>query len=689
MKSKQEQRITVRPDTLANLIANVENGDYRIPQFQREFVWPKSKIRELFDSIYREFPIGSFFLWKAGREHNGLFRHTVAFDLLPVGEHDSISFILDGQQRITSLYVALKGMAVRYDGHVTDYGRICFDLKEERFVDRSPDNKRHVSVADLWGPNSMALSRQIDEDYITTYDRCWRTLQTYPVSIVEVRDKDLSDVCKIFQRINQSGKRLDRFDLISAMTFSLDFDLRERFKEDMIRPLEAKNFGKISPAIVTQLLALDKTGQCTERHEFGLTSDDIQTHWKPVVDAILLAADTLRKNMGVANSDYVPYDALLTLLAYYFLKSGKRSPSAEHMIWLNRWFWRSAFGQRYGSGGPTRMAQDANLITKLIAGEEAIFEVPLNLSVPALVKVRMTQTRSAVRNAFLCLLAIRDPRHLVNNNSLDLVGGAISGFTESEKHHIFPRAFLRDYGPDGADIHSLPNFCFLPSELNKRISDSRPSEYFPMLHRENPKFEVASATHLLPKSTDGCISGDDYLKFLDVRGQLIIEEVRRLCGEITAPRTEQRQDAVHELEKRLRDVIHGVLSTKTGDRYWKRCVPEDIRDNAEKRIQQALAKYPDMQEDDVHSPRTRLDYCNVMDYLTIMQNGANWPAFTGIFRKKHELERYMSGFSEYRNALMHNREMTELVETNGRAALIWFASILPEEETANGECADE
>ena len=283
---------------MANLIANVENGDYRIPQFQREFVWPKSKIRELFDSIYREFPIGSFFLWKAGREHNGLFRHTVTFNLPPVGEHDSISFILDGQQRITSLYVALTGMAVRCNGHVTDYGRICFDLKDERFVDRSPDNKRYVSVSDLWGPDSMTLSRQIDESYLATYDRCWRTLQTYPVSIVEVRDKDLADVCKIFQRINQSGKRLDRFDLISAMTFSLDFDLRDRFKEDILGPLEGKNFGKISPAIATQLLALDKTGQCTERHEFGLTSDDIQTRWKPVVAAILLSADTLRKNMG-------------------------------------------------------------------------------------------------------------------------------------------------------------------------------------------------------------------------------------------------------------------------------------------------------------------------------------------------------------------------------------------------------
>ncbi len=605
----------------------------------------------------------------------------MAFDVPPVDEHDSVSFILDCQQRITSLYVALMGLTVRQNGSVTDYGRICFDLKEEKFVDRPADNNRYVSVADIWGPDSMALSRQIDKAYVPAYDRCWKTLQTYPVSIVEVRDKDLADVCKIFQRINQSGKRLDRFDLISAMTFRLDFDLREKFRDDIIGPLEAKNFGKVSPAIVTQLLALAKDGQCTERHEFALTSKDIRDRWKATVEAILLAADTLRKNMGVVNSDYLPYDALLTLLAYYFMKSGKRSPSAEQLTWLSRWFWRSSFGQRYSAGGPTRMGQDAALLDKLLDGDTTPFELPLNLSVPDLVKIRMSQTQSAIRNAFLCLLAIRNPKHLLNNGDLDLVGRSISGFTESEKHHIFPKAFLRDHGPTGADIHSLPNFCFLPSELNKRINDSKPSEYFTALRKENPKFEMATATHLLPKSTAKCIVNDDYLEFLKVRGQLILDEVRRLCGEITTPREGEQQGSVHDLERRLRDVIHGILSAKAGDKYWKQCVPQEVRENAETRVQQALAKYPDMHKEDVRSPRARLNYVNVMDYLTIIQSGTNWTAFEAIFRKKHELERYLSGFSEYRNALMHAREMTALVETNGMAALIWFASILPEDDT--------
>ena len=89
-----EQKIEVRPSTLNNLIVGVSNGQYRIPRFQREFVWNKSKVVELFDSIYREYPIGSFFLWKAGREQNNLFRNSTDFDIPPLKKDDDVSFII-------------------------------------------------------------------------------------------------------------------------------------------------------------------------------------------------------------------------------------------------------------------------------------------------------------------------------------------------------------------------------------------------------------------------------------------------------------------------------------------------------------------------------------------------------------------------------------------------------------------
>ena len=499
------------------------------------------------------------------------------------------------------------------------------------------------------GGRHADLSRQIDLGFTDAYDRCFRTIRTYPISLVEVRDKRVPDVCKIFRRINQAGKRLDRFDLISAMTFTAEFDLRERFKKDILARLEDKLFGRISATNVTQTLALVKHGHYTESYEYRLTTDDIQKLWKDAISAVMLAADTLRKNMGVVNSAYLPYGAFLTLLAYYYMKSGNRAMPPEHLEWTKQWFWKASFGQYYGSAGPTKMGRDKDLFDKLIAGEKPAFDVPLRLTVQDMVKTRMTWNGSAIRNAFLCLLATHRPLDLRNNSPLDLVAGGISDFTNNEKHHIFPRAFLSRSGPQDAEIHALPNFCFLTAELNKRILDDEPAKYIPALQTENKEFDKAAQSHLIPHGKDSGLLDNDFLKFLKARGDLLLTEIGRVCGEISTPRQEERQQAIEDLENQIRDTIHQILSLRVGDNYWKTNVPPAVRDNAEKRIQQDIERHPDLKPDDFTPIRRKLDYVNVMDYRTIIENGANWPHFEPIFRRKQDLQNYLEQFSEYRN----------------------------------------
>ncbi len=117
-------------------------------------------------------------------------------------------------------------------------------------------------------------------------------------------------VCQIFQRINQAGKRLDHFDLVSAMTFTKDFDLRERLNATIQMPLKRKGFGEIAPVVVTQLMALLKFGACSQHNEYTLKSGDVKAMWDDVVDAVLLAADALRASLGVMNADYLPVPML-------------------------------------------------------------------------------------------------------------------------------------------------------------------------------------------------------------------------------------------------------------------------------------------------------------------------------------------------------------------------------------------
>ena len=270
----------------------------------------------------------------------------------------------------------------------------------------------------------------------------------------------------------------------------------------------------------------------------------------------------------------------------------------------------------------------------------------------------------------------QNPVHLENNSPLDLVSN-ISDFTSNEKHHVFPKAYLDREGASTADIHALPNFCFLPADLNKRIRDSKPSQYFNDLQKKNSEFHNALKTHLLPTEKDQSITQNDYLNFLKIRAELVLEEIGRLCGTISTPRREERQQTIEDLEVRFRSCIHDTLLQCVGEKYWKQSVPPAVRDPAQGRIDADLKKHPDLNPEQLSMLRTKLDYINVADYQTIVENRANWIHFEPRFSNKNDFCNYLSNFSTYRNKVMHNSPMSELVKVNGEAAMIWFDTVLP------------
>ncbi|MCH2134708.1 MAG: DUF262 domain-containing protein [Phycisphaerales bacterium] len=703
MSGQYVQKIEPRTRTLPNLMTDLAEGRYRIPEFQRDYVWPVSKVIALFDSIYQEFPIGSFFIWQADAEHHEVFRECTALKLPEHQPGGPIHYILDGQQRLTSLYLTLFGQTFRG----VDYSRICFDLDERRFdyVNAGHDGERFISVSEIWGPGLPMLMRSVSEERVGPLDEVQNNLMRYPVSVVEIRDKGLAEVCLIFQRINQGGRRLGRFDLISAMTYRPEFDLRARIQEDLQAPLTERGFGEIAPTVVTQLVALMQHGHCTQKHEFDVRADALQDLWPEVVNAILLAVDTMRNALGVITTDFVPYDAILTLMAYAHARCQGRALSESQMQLIEEWFWKSAFGERFTSAAPTRMGQDRKYIDAILDDQKPACDITLNITVAKLKQVQITQGSGAIRRAFLCLLARKQPVHLVNNTPLDLSNGSISDFTSAEKHHIFPKAFLLEQNPSTPAINALPNFCFLPAELNKKISSTAPSTYFSHLAEQNPNLEQAAASHLIPMGPETGLTNDDYERFLTARAELILEEIGRLCGTITTPLETERHDAVSRIEAALRDRIHETLQAGRGEGYWDQAIPDPIRESTAHRIAIELKKNPSQSEDDYQDERRRLDFCDVSDYVPIMARKANWAHLKAVFGNSDELTHHLRAFAQYRNAVAHNRPMSELARLGGEQAILWFqermaispestqpateTSLAPDQEANATSAADE
>jgi len=419
--------------------------------------------------------------------------------------------ILDGQQRITSLYVAAKGLAIQANGKSEkDYKKICFDLDTQNFLvaKRSEDKKRVVSV---WRFFNREGDREVYDDLTQerreSFRKCQSRLLSYPLSIVEVREVHLGDAVKIFERINQGGKRLGLFDLVVASTWSTDFDLKEKVR-GLNKTLEEKGFGKIDEEVVAQLISLFVKGQCTRAVQLQLKNEEITAIWDKIEDAVKLAVDFLRANLGVRIYEFVPYPSMIAMVAYLFVKAGTRSLSPQQAAFVKEWFWKAAFSQRYSASTLTLMGSDRiDYFDPAVEGKAVAPNYPMTLTEEDLESL-MIHTRSAVKNAILCLLALRAPRHFKNGGVIALDKKICSEYNSPEKHHIFPKAVLSRLHVKHR--HLLANFAFIPGELNREISASKPSDYFAKFKQENTQFDEILETHLIPSSPGSPIWTDNY-----------------------------------------------------------------------------------------------------------------------------------------------------------------------------------
>ena len=385
-----------------------------------------------------------------------------------------------------------------------------------------------------------------------------------------------------------------------------------------------------------------------------------------------------RKNLGVARKDFLPYDAILPILAYYFFRTGSRPiQSYEHRQQLEYWFWQSVFSQRYTDKSQSRMNEDALWIKQLIDNDKPFGQLMI-ANENDLIDGSMGRTTSAIRNGILCLFNIKKPLHFENRMELDFARQPHLKFTRAEKHHIFPVAFLRGQGFDARKVDSIANFCFIPADLNKNLADKPPSEYMREIrnmYASKREFESVMQTHLIPVASDSGIWTDNYDRFLKQRAKLLVEEIKRLCGITPRVDPEKRDPVVNEIEIALRDKIHHTLIAN-GTNYWKQCIPGDVRKRIEEGVEEYVKKTPGTNKRQFDDPRKKLDFCDVSDYSKIIVNNKNWQLFGGVFKSKNDSERYLNDFREFRAALKHNREIDSILDHRAQAAILWLRGVL-------------
>ena len=513
------------------LISDIEKGMIKIPQFQRDFVWTKQKSAMLLDSIIKGYPIGTFILWKT-KESLRSVRDLGDAKLPETPPGDFIQYVLDGQQRITSIFASLQGLKIERDGGaIDDFGQIFIDLKasddsEIVIIDASgKDPKTVVRVVDLINaPLSFLFA--YPEAFHARLDELRTRIKNYAFSTVLLREAPINVATEVFTRINVSGNPLTVFQIMVAKTFDAtrDFDLAEQY-DKLIERLKDVEYETIPPEVVLQAVSAIIVNDCDKRAILGLEKQRFIDTWPAAVDAIESAVDYLRNYYRIPVSALLPYRALVIPFAYFFYHHNDK-PTDEKQLYLQDFFWRTSLAGRYSSSLESRVVQDLKRIDDICAGRLPEYDYSIDISPRFIAENGQFSAGRSYVKAILCLLAYQEPKSFIDDSIVRISNDWLKQANSKNYHHFFPRAYLQKViDPRDPRINHIANITIVDDHLNKRkIRDRAPSDYMADFKTKNKKLAQTMNTHLIDIETFG-VWNDDFDTFFQKRCEAISEDI--------------------------------------------------------------------------------------------------------------------------------------------------------------------
>lgn len=520
-----------KPERISRLVTRIDSGDVKVPVFQRRYVWKTDKVLALLDSIYRGYPIGSLLFWLT-QDKLATERDLGDFNLPATPEKYPRNYVLDGQQRLATIYGVLSWKGNPADDHVFN---VSFDLEGDGKFIRSvtPAAPTHIPMNLLFDTTrfrgfQIALLQRPDADaLIKRTETLSETFREYSVPVVTVTEPSVEDVSKIFERINNSATKLTVVDLMVAATWCEQFDLRAEI-QGVMSGLSKKDFGKVYPVGILQVLSAMSADGASRRAITALrnqTPDQLKKAMKRVREALKRAVDFLVNEVHVKSSDFLPYEKQLVVLGFAFAQ--RRKPSPHDVGVLRQWFWRTAYSERYRRGGEGLFDEDLAAVIEAFTDGSVLDRFSDEAISDAVFRTEFRKG-SALTHAFVATLAMQGPRNLLDGSSID-TARSLSSFNRKEFHHIFPQAFLRGMGVTKARSNVLANICMLNSGQNKGVSDERPSVYVARLRTSHgAKFQSVLDSNLIPKDAVPALLADNFDEFVRIRSAYLAKRVMSL-----------------------------------------------------------------------------------------------------------------------------------------------------------------
>ncbi len=380
----------IKPEVffVADLLKTMAEGRLRVPKFQRPFVWTYQKITYLLDSIRNRYPIGSVLLWETDK----VMASSEKIGPRHIGAHPggSVSYILDGQQRLSTLF----GTLMWKEGDDTDWAwLVYYHLDTKKFVQvRHPSetDPMHFPVRSLLDTYAFLEEAERIRKSVSG-DRLRSVLQeiqeladvfrSYKIPVTRIQNTNLDEAVRIFSRLNTAGVRVGPDQMVSALAFresdgKVEYDLAAEI-DRMVSVLSLKHF-KVDRVILLRVILaeLELDVYRTDWEQLGVQYKDkipmAVNNSMQSLDRVVQFLDSI----GVSCGTLLPYSMQLVVLSAFFRKCPE--PGLDQKSLLERWFWVSSYSGWFANGNSTSIRRAIEDMMKIANGGSQFNSIELN-----------------------------------------------------------------------------------------------------------------------------------------------------------------------------------------------------------------------------------------------------------------------------------------------------------------------
>lgn len=548
---------------IKTILAQIDIGTFALPEFQRGYVWNRDQVRKMITSLYKGYPIGSLLVWTTKTDGA-----TVRGDgaLYP----GTVKLILDGQQRITSLYGIIRGVPPKFfDGNSTAFTGLYFNLKEQEFEFFSPlkmkDNPFWINVTELMKSGSGVFIGKIYtlpdvqndiQKYIDRLNQLDR-IKDIDLFIQDVvgEDKTIDVVVDIFNNVNSGGTKLSKGDLALAKICGEWSDARNEMKNLLSKWTKAGFNFKLEWLL--RNITTHATGDAYFSALKDIKTEQFKTELKESEKAIDFVLNLISSRLGLDHDRVLGSRYSIPLILRLIKQNPKIKSDLKSLDKILYWYVHTFLWGRYAGSTESVLSQDLNIV-----------ESP-NKSIDDLIQM-LRQNRADLSISpqdfggwstgarfyplLYMLTRVCHTRDLMTN--IELTNHLLGKMSSLEVHHIFPKAQLYKLNFTRAQVNALSNYTFLTKDTNLYISDRLPSDYFKEFADKNPG---ALESHWIP-TDENLWKIENYLDFIEARKKLLAKAANDFLNQLFSGSVKESeiQDFANREVITAPDIIGGI-----------------------------------------------------------------------------------------------------------------------------------